>query len=95
MARRKQAEAPSPGDGLPPELAPDVVVISDFVADDEAPPDYWTTGSGGYTDASWRRITALRRWQHAVDAWGAARGVSVRELRAAGLRPVTPPPFRR
>lgn len=83
------------GDGLPPQLAPDVVVIGDFVAPDEAPPHYWGAGSGGYTDASWRRIVALRRWQHAVDAWGAARGLTVRELRKAGLRPVYPPPFRR
>jgi hypothetical protein len=74
---------------LPPHLRRDSVTVETFVAWDEPiacvgeDPPYLT----------FRRLRAWRRWQDAVEGWGAERALDVRQLRALGFWPVSPPRF--
>ncbi|MGH3548229.1 MAG: hypothetical protein ACRDQU_08975 [Pseudonocardiaceae bacterium] len=78
---------------LPVHLRRGVVVVQDFVPDWEQPPVWWASGTAGHADADWREIRALRRWQAAVQAWGAQHGLSTGELGRLGYWPGRPPPF--
>jgi hypothetical protein len=77
VARRK---AP-PGvdvrvEDFPESLRRGSVVVEDFVPWSEQPPEYW----GMRDDSDWREIRAMRRWQAAVQDWGAQRGLSDRKM---------------
>ena len=88
MAKRKRP--PVPVVELPAHLRRDAVRVEDFVPWEEPvasvgeDPPYLT----------FRRLRAWRRWQDAVSAWGAERGLDVPQLRALGLYPIQPPRFR-
>jgi hypothetical protein len=79
---------------LPAQLRCGAVTVEDFVPSGEQPPHWWGRGGADDSDAEWRKIRALRRWQDAVTAWGAERGLDVRQLRALGFYPGRPPRFR-
>ena len=69
------------------------VVVEDFVPSSEQPPWWWGSSTAGYSHSGWREIRALRRWQDAVEQWGAERGLSTGDLRRLGHWPGRPPPF--
>lgn len=92
--RRKQLPTPdAPVVELLEHLRRDVVVVEDFVPDWEQSPVWWGSGTGGYTDAEWRSLRSWRRWQAAVEVWGATRDLSTGELRRLGYWPTRLPPF--
>ncbi|MER5263074.1 hypothetical protein ABTZ99_13495 [Actinosynnema sp. NPDC002837] len=88
MARRRQRQAAQEPQELPEELRRGVARVEDFVTVSEKPPDR------GHPDpAGWRRFTAWRRWQAAVEAWGAERGLERPALMAAHYWPSSPLAF--
>lgn len=93
MARRRAPEPPAAVDAVfPDELRRGNVVIEDFVPPWEQPPAYWSAPGGpGCSDASWRSIRALRRWQDAVEKWGGEHGLHRSALMKLGLWPTRPP----
>jgi hypothetical protein len=91
MARRRRPEPPPSESLLPFRLRPENGVVEDFVLPEEQPPADWIGEDPPYR--CWRRLRAWRRWQTAVEAWGAECGLGVSQLRALGLYPVQPPPF--
>lgn len=94
MARRKQpAAAVAPVGELPEHLQRGVVTVEDFVPSWEMPPDWWSSGTGDYSDRDWRLLRSWRRWQDAVTEWGVQHGLDDGELRRRGWWPGRPPPF--
>jgi hypothetical protein len=88
VAKRKRP--PVPVVELPEHLRRDAVRVEDFVPWEEP------VSSLGENPPylAFRRLRAWRRWQDAVTAWGAERGLDVPQLRALGLYPIHPPRFR-
>src|SRR4051794_2311121 len=96
MARRRPVPTDS-GPVLPWELRPENVTVETFVSRWEEPAEPYSPlvdpSFEGGSYPSWRRLRAWRRWQEAVTAWGAAQGLSITDLRKAGLWPTHRPPF--
>jgi hypothetical protein len=74
---------------LPEHLRRDAVRVEQFVPWDEP---LSSVGEDSLYP-TYRRLLSWRRWQDAVTAWGAERGLDVPQLRALGLYPVAPPRF--
>lgn len=91
MARRRHPEPPVSESALPVGLRRENVTVESFVSWEEQPLSEYGGEDPPYL--WWRKLRSWRRWQAAVEEWGAERDLDVRQLRALGLYPSQPPRF--